>query len=85
MLMCVFISTVVYIVVTFLVCMQLVSIPIKSGNVTCVDNGFEAWIRSLYDASTDLQRSFTACTWGVCDISPGGSIYVQNKQEVQQI
>lgn len=45
----------------------------------------EAWIRSLCEASTDLQSSFIARTWGACDISPGGSIYVQNKQELQWI
>lgn len=36
---CMFKPTVVFIAVTFLVCMQLVSIPIKNGNVACDDNG----------------------------------------------
>lgn len=33
--------------------------------------------------STDLPSSFTAGTWGASDLSPGGSIYVQNNWELQ--
>ena len=39
---CVFKPTVVFIAVTFLVCTQLVSIPIKNGNVVWDDNGVDA-------------------------------------------
>lgn len=83
--LCAFTLTLIFIAVTFLVSVQLVSIPIKNGNVAWDDNSVEARIRSVYDASTDSQSNFTARTWGACDISPGGSIYVQNKQELQLI
>lgn len=75
---CVFKPTVDFIAVTFLICLQLVSITVKSGNVACDDNGAAAWV-------FDLQCRFTACTWGACDISPGGSIYVENKPGLQWI
>lgn len=57
--MCVFKPTVDFIAVTFLICLQLLSITIKSENVACDDNGVEAWIRFL-----NLQSRFTAYTWG---------------------
>lgn len=39
------------------------------------------------DVSTDLWSSFffLTRTWGARDLSPGGSIYVQNKKEQQLI
>lgn len=62
--------------------MQLVSILFKIGNIACDDYGVGAQIKNLYDASTDSQSSLTAHTWGAHDVSPGGSIYVQNKQKL---
>lgn len=77
---CAFKLALIFIIVTFLISLQLVSGPIKKWK--CGVRWLGAWIWTSLHAFADLQSAFfTADTWAACDISPGGSIYVQNKQE----